>query len=245
MVTWANAARLFRVAGAPDSAYPMETREMSADLLLRGGTVVDGTGAAAAVADVAVDARPRRGDRRGRHRGRWHPHRRRRRPGRRAGVRGPAHALRRAAAVGPDGEPVAAARGDDRVRRELRVRPRARGCEQHRLPRAAHGTRRGHPAPRHRGRRAVELARLRRIPRPARDGRHRGQRRIPRGALRAAPPGDGRGRDRQRGHRRPGRRDAGAAAGRARRGRDRLLQLAGAHAQRRQRRPGAVAVRVT
>ena len=57
----------------------------------------------------------------------------------------------------------------------------------------------------------MELARLRRLPRPPRRGRHRGERGLPRRSLRAPAPRDGRRGHRRRGDRRPGRRDAGAA----------------------------------
>ena len=49
-----------------------------------------------------------------------------RRARRRAGLRRPAHALRRAAVLGPDREPVGAARRHHRVRRQLRLHARAR-----------------------------------------------------------------------------------------------------------------------
>ena len=86
--------------------------------LIRGGLVVDGTGAAGAVRRRRRPRRPDRPRRRGRRRrrtGRCH----RARGG--ARLRRRAHALRRPAGVGPDRQPVAAARRHDRARRQLRV----------------------------------------------------------------------------------------------------------------------------
>ena len=75
------------------------------------------------------------------------------------------------------------------------------------------------------------------VPRPPR-GQHRGERGLPRRALRGAPLRDGRGRDRQGGHRRPDRGDARRARPVARSRCARLLVHAVRLAQRRQRRPG-------
>ena len=66
-----------------------------------------------------------------------------------------------------------------------------------RLPVAADGARRGHPAARVAARRAVGLEDVRRLSRPRRGERHRGERRLPRGSLGAAAGRDGRRRGRR------------------------------------------------
>ena len=78
---------------------------MTYDVVVKGGRIVDGTGKAAYGGDVAIAGRPHRRRRRGRV---ARPSRddRRRRPGRRPGLHRRPHALRRPAAVGPDGESV-------------------------------------------------------------------------------------------------------------------------------------------
>ena len=82
---------------------------------------------------------------------------RRRRPRGRARLRRHPHALRRAAPVGPAGEPVAAARRHDRDRRQLRVHHRAaRSRRRRRLHDADDGARRGHAARRAAGGPAVD-----------------------------------------------------------------------------------------
>ena len=82
---------------------------------------------------------------------------------------------------------------------------------------------------------------VRRLPRRGRRPR-RPERRLPRRPLRAAPQRDGRRRDRQRGHARPARGDDAAARGLDRGRRARLLHHAVVHALRRRRRAGRLAL---
>ena len=79
-----------------------------------------------------------------------------------------------------------------------------------RLPAPDDGQGRGHAARRARAGRRLDVGDLRRVPRPAR-GHDRGERRLPRRPLRHPPLRDGRRRRRQRGHARADRRDAGRA----------------------------------
>ena len=75
------------------------------------------------------------------------------------GLRRHPHPLRRAGAVGPDREPVAAARRHHRHRRQLRLLDRAARAGRRRLRDADDGARRGHAARGAGGRSGVGLAR--------------------------------------------------------------------------------------
>ncbi len=197
------------------------------DLLIRGGTVVDGSGAPAAAGRRGRARRSRGGC--GRDRRARRPSDRRRRPPGDAGLRRPPHPLRRPAVVGPDGQSLPAARGDHRDRRQLRIltgpgRPRTLS-----LSGAHDGPRRGHAHRRSRAPRlVVEL--VRRVARPARRVR-RSERRVPGRPFGGAPVGDGRWCGGHRRYRRP---DAGHGVGAgplARGGRARVLDVTGPHPQ--------------
>ena len=170
---------------------------MKADLVIRGGTVVDGTGAPPFEADVVVA-----GDRIaaiGRHDG----------PAREVidargkivtpGLRRRPHAPRRADHLGSARLAVEPARRHLGGRRQLRRRLRAVQAGGPRLPDVPHGGRRGHPARRHARRAALELGDLPRVPRRARGAAARPQRRRPHQPRAAARLRDGRARRDRRG----------------------------------------------
>ncbi len=98
---------------------------MTADVVIRGGTVVDGTGAAGRVADVAVTDGHHLRDRDGPRR----PARARRLgPDGDAGLHRHPHALRRPGVLGPGAHAELLARRDDGRRRQLRLLDRARAA---------------------------------------------------------------------------------------------------------------------
>ncbi len=140
-----------------------------ADLVIRNGTVVDGTGTAGRVADVAINGgrivavEPSIDERR-------RPRDRRRRPTRDARLRRHPHPLRRPGDVGPGARPVVAARRhlarDGQLRRRVRARP-VRRCRSRLADRVARGRGR-HPRHRLGGGSDVGLGELPRLPRRAR-----------------------------------------------------------------------------
>ena len=115
---------------------------MTADFVIRGGTVVDGTGAPRRVADVAItdgviSEIGERLDGTGARSGR---------PRRQPRLRRHPHALRRAGVLGPGAVTVVLARRDECGRRQLWLLDRARAARAPRTPRAHAATCRGHVA---------------------------------------------------------------------------------------------------
>ena len=133
------------------------------DLVIRGGTVVDGTGAAARTADVAVRdgvvVEVGRGRRRRGTRGR------RRRRARHARLRRHPHALRRPGHVGHAAGAVVVARRHHRRDGQLRRRLRAGAPGRPPAADRADGRRRGHPRRRAARGPVVGVADVRRVPR--------------------------------------------------------------------------------
>ena len=180
------------------------------------------------------DRRPRRiRDPNGRcHRSRGH-----------AGIRRPAHALRRTTLLGPARHAVELARRHQRHRRELRVHDRPAQGTRRRLHPPAHGAGRGHAARRARGGCALDVGQLRRVPRRVRR-QHRGERGVHGRSLRAPPLRDGGRRHAPRGDRRRAHRDDPADAPVARGRWARSLHQPFEHAPRRRRATGAEPLRV-
>ena len=135
------------------------------DYVIRSGTVIDGTGEPGRLADVGIrDGRIvaiGQIDEDGRHRVR------RRRAHRDARRGRPAHALRRAALLGPLGLPLQRARRDHGHRGQLRVHAGPHQRRGRRLHPPDDGQGRGDAAGRPGERRAVELVDLRGVPRHA------------------------------------------------------------------------------
>ena len=211
-------------------------------LIIRGGTVVDGTGAPGRRRRRRDQRRPHRGDRRDRRQADSHD--RRRREGRRARLRRHPHALRRAGVLGHDADrrrrctasrPSSAATAASRSRRSAASTattscacwPGSRACRSTRSQPACRGT----------GRRSASTS----TASTARSAPNAGFL-VGHSTIRRVVMGDDAA---TQGHATADDLDAMARAARAepRGGRARLLVVVGAHAQRRRRRHGAVALR--
>ena len=136
------------------------------DHLIKGGTVVDGTGAPARTRRRRCPRRPHRRGRRRRRAGA----RRRSTPTGSSYARASSTRTRTTtrSSLGPVRHAVERARRHDRDRRQLRLHARAARARGRRLHPPHDGQGRGHAARRARARRAVGLADLRRVPRPPR-----------------------------------------------------------------------------
>ena len=213
------------------------------DLIVRGGTVVDGTGEPAVAADVAVDdGRITRG----------RPHRRRRRrgdrrqrPARHPRLRRRAHALRRPGHVGPDCSTPSSWHGVTTVvMGNCGVGFAPARPDQPRLAHRPHGRRRGHPRRRARRGHPLGLGDVPRVPRRPRRQPLRDRRRHPGAARRRARLRDGGARRAQRArharrHRGDGRDRPGGHRGR----RARRVDVANHRSPRHRRRARARHVR--
>ena len=158
-------------------------------------------------------------------------HDRRDGPRRRARVHRRPHPLRRAAAVGPDGQPVDRARHHDGPHRQLRLHARAGAVRRPGLPHGPVRGRRGDPEAGAAALRPVRLGDVPGVPRLD-AGAPRRQRADPGRSQRGAPLRHGRRRARAGGDRR-----RGGGDGRRRRGGD------GRRRRRRQQQPGAAPAR--
>ena len=161
------------------------------DLVIRGGDVVDGTGAPARPADVAIagdtivavgDVGPSGGATEHRRHG----------PDGHAGLRRHPRPLRRSGHVVEPTHAVVLARRHDAGRRQLRRRVRSGAPRRPRPAHRAHGRRRGHPRRRPPRRAQLGVAELPRVPRRARRPPVRRRPRRPRPARRAAAARHGR-----------------------------------------------------
>ena len=163
---------------------------MTGDLLIRGGTVVDGTGAPAR----RRRPHPRRRDHRDRRRARARrrDRGRRRRCVRRARVHRLPHALRPLAVVGPARRPDAPARRDHRRHRQLLALAHAGACARPRRGQRRVRLHRGHPRRRVHQRHPVDVGVVRRVARRVARSRHRGERRRADRPLQPARLRDGR-----------------------------------------------------
>ena len=204
---------------------------MSHDVIIRNGTLIDGTGAPGKRADLAID-----GDRVaaiGTHRRHGAAGDRRHGQTRHTGFRRHSHPSRCAARVGSDRVVVVLSRRHVGGARQLRRHVRAVQAAGPRLPREADGVGRGHSGCEHPVRPAVGLGNVRRIPRVVVAHEDRRQRRRHGRPLRGALSRDGRARPRRRGRERRRHRAHLRSRRRSdRSGRARLLDVAHVHAPR-------------